>query len=113
MNILILGGGITGLGAAWFLKRQNPKAKITLLEKTNRLGGWIQTSREGGFLFERGPRTFQMGRCPHLLKLCQELNLEIIHSDPNAAKRFLLYKTRLRSVGSFIPGLIPYIIKEA
>lgn len=111
-STLIVGGGITGLSAAWFLLKQNPKAKITLLEKENRLGGWIRTSNEGGFLFEKGPRTFPYSRNPHLLELVRDLKLEIISSEPAAAKRFILHKGHLRTPGSFMPMLIPYLIRE-
>ena len=82
MKVLILGGGITGLSAAWYLLQKHPHAQITLLEKTNRLGGFIQTSREGGFLFEKGPRTFPLGRSPHLLSLIRDLGLDIITAKP-------------------------------
>ncbi len=112
MNYLILGGGITGLSAAWHIKKRDPRAKITLLEKENRLGGWIRTSHEGGFLFEKGPRTFQLGRSPHLLELIRELGLEIIESDPAAKKRFILHKGKLRTPESQIFTLIPYLIRE-
>ncbi len=110
MKVLILGGGITGLSAAWYLSRRNPQAQITLLEKENRLGGWIRTTRENGFLFEKGPRTFPLGRSPHLLSLIQDLNLPIITSPPQT--RYLLHKGKLRSLGSFIPGLIPSLIRS-
>jgi oxygen-dependent protoporphyrinogen oxidase len=53
-----------------------------------------------------------MGRSPHLLQLINELKLKIIPSDPSAAKRFILYQGRLRSIGSFFPKLIPYLIRE-
>jgi len=112
VNYLILGGGISGLSAAWFLSRKHPNAKITLLEKENRLGGWIQTTRQNGYLFEKGPRTFPLGRSPFLLALIRDLGLEIIHSDPAASKRYLWHKGRLRSAGSFLPRLIPYLIRE-
>ncbi len=113
MKIVIVGGGITGLSAAWFLnKRYGKNAKITLLEKTNRLGGWIQTDYEKGLLFERGPRTFQFGKCETLLKLIQQLGLTVIRSDPTANKRYLFHQGRLRSMGSFIPLLFPYAIRE-
>ncbi len=50
-NIAILGGGLTGLTAAWYLARAMPQAKITLYEASGRLGGWIDTEKvevEGG-----------------------------------------------------------------
>ncbi len=112
MKYLILGGGITGLSAAWFLKKREPTAQITLLEKTDRLGGWIRSSTEGGFFFEKGPRTFQLGRSPHLLALIQELNLETISSHPAAQLRFILYKGKLRTPLSFLPRFAPYFFRE-
>jgi oxygen-dependent protoporphyrinogen oxidase len=110
MKVIIVGGGITGLSAAWFLHRKHPEAQITLLEKENRLGGWIRTSREGGFLFEKGPRTFQFSRCSHLLNLIRDLDLTTISSDPK--KRYIYTRGKLRTLGSFIPGLLPYLIRE-
>ena len=110
MNVLILGGGITGLSAAWYLSKKDPTAKITLLEKSNRLGGWIQTSHEGGFLFEKGPRTFLLGRSPHLLSLLNDLKLEILPAAPQ--KRYIYHRGKLRSFGSFLPTLVPYLLRE-
>lgn len=110
MKIIILGGGITGLSAAYFLKKQNHE--ITLFEKQNRLGGWIQTTNENGFRFEKGPRTFRLGHSPHLLQLIQELKLPLIYSDPAAAKRYLWHKGKLRSMSYFLPMLIPHFLRE-
>lgn len=112
MKVLILGGGITGLSAAWYLQKQSPHVKITLLEKENRIGGWIRSSCEEGYLFEQGPRTFQMARSPHLLELIRELNLTLIPSDPAAKKRFILHKGKLRTPLSFLPMMIPRLIRE-
>lgn len=115
MKIVILGGGISGLSAAWALQKKYPSAKMTLLEKSDRLGGAIQTVKQAGFLFERGPRTFQAGKCPSLLNLIQELGLshELIFSDKGASARYLWERGRLRPIGSFIPMLFFSAIKEA
>lgn len=110
MSALIVGGGITGLSAAWFLHKQDPTLKITLFEKENRLGGWIRTSHQGGFLFEQGPHTFPFSRSPHLLSLIQALNLELIPSA--ATKRYILQSGRLRSLTSFLPMLLPHLFKR-
>ncbi len=112
MKVLILGGGITGLSAAWALQKQHPTAAITLLEKADRLGGWIRTSTDGGFFFEKGPRTFQKHRSPHLLALIEELGLETIRSNPAAQKRYILHKGKLRTPTSFLPLFLPYLIRE-
>jgi protoporphyrinogen oxidase len=107
MHTLILGGGISGLSAAWFLHKREPETQITLLEKESRLGGWIETKSVGEFCFERGPRTLARGRSKELLRLIEELGLssEVVSSSPSAARRFLLKKGRLRSFSSFWPQL--------
>ncbi|MES2273139.1 MAG: protoporphyrinogen oxidase [Chlamydiota bacterium] len=114
MSALILGGGISGLSAAWWLHRLNPACKITLLEKTDRLGGLIQTKKQNGFLYELGPRTFQRQRAPYLLALIRDLGLEneLIFSDPKAAKRYLWHRGHLRTATSFLPMLLPRLICE-
>lgn len=61
-NFVILGGGISGLTAAWYLARNAPSTtKITILEASKRFGGWIQSTRVGDdkILFEQGPRTLR------------------------------------------------------
>lgn len=62
-NIAILGGGIAGLASAFYLSRELPKAKITLYEGSDRLGGWLHTEFvdvEGGKIaLEKGPRTLR------------------------------------------------------
>jgi len=114
MKIVILGGGISGISAAWYARNKYPNAEISLLEKSDRLGGWIQTSRGGGFFFEQGPRTFAANRCPHLLELIREAGVssQIIYSDPCASRRYLFYKGRLRSTSSFLPMLILPLLRE-
>jgi len=68
-SIAILGGGITGLSSAFHLSRRYPSSKITLIEKSNRLGGWIQSKRVkiavpggdvGNVVLEMGPRTLRV-----------------------------------------------------
>lgn len=64
-DIAILGGGLTGLATAFFIKVYNPGARITIYEASNRLGGWIDTEEvevttpsgeKGKVLFQRGGR---------------------------------------------------------
>jgi oxygen-dependent protoporphyrinogen oxidase len=105
-----LGGGISGLSAAWFLRKKYPKAQVILLEKTNRLGGAIQTSHEHGLLFEKGPRTFQSLKCPRLLQLIRDVGLEgeLIYSP--LPKRYLWHRGKLRS--PFFPTFLPALLRE-
>ena len=57
----ILGGGISGLAAAYrLLNRVKDPSNITLLESSNRVGGWMQScTTEQGAVFEMGPRSIR------------------------------------------------------
>ncbi|MDP1608390.1 MAG: protoporphyrinogen oxidase [Chlamydiales bacterium] len=114
MRTIILGGGISGLSAAWFLHKKDPRREILLLEKKERLGGWIEGSIEGEFCFEKGPRTLSYSRSTHLLRLIHELGLEdqIIYSSPSAKHRFLWKGGKLRSLSSFWPTLLAGACRE-
>ncbi|MDQ0214766.1 oxygen-dependent protoporphyrinogen oxidase [Oikeobacillus pervagus] len=61
-NIVVIGGGITGLTTAYYLqkaaKEQELPIEVKLIEATHRLGGKIQTVRKDGFIIERGPDSF-------------------------------------------------------
>jgi oxygen-dependent protoporphyrinogen oxidase len=64
-RIAVLGGGITGLAAAHYLAREKPNASITLIEGSDRLGGWLRSTPidvgDGQVVFESGPRTLRAG----------------------------------------------------
>ncbi|MGA9232259.1 MAG: protoporphyrinogen oxidase [Exiguobacterium oxidotolerans] len=57
-RLVIVGGGITGLAAAYFAERLFPDLNITVLEAGERLGGKVATYREDGFMIERGPDSY-------------------------------------------------------
>lgn len=96
-KICILGGGISGLVAAYELSKEH---EVTLIEKKREVGGWLETLEEEGFFFEKGPRTFPTRRSQPLLALAEELGLqgEIIPTAPAAKKRYLWYQGRLEKV---------------
>lgn len=62
-NIAIIGGGISGLASAFNLTKDVPNAKITIFEKKEKLGGWIDSEQvevdDGKVIFEWGPRTLR------------------------------------------------------
>ncbi|MDP9404333.1 MAG: protoporphyrinogen oxidase [Actinomycetota bacterium] len=68
----VVGGGITGLAAAWELARGG--ARVTLLESSPRLGGKIMTEEFRGRAVDMGPDAF-LARLPEALQLCHELGL--------------------------------------
>ncbi|NGX60543.1 MAG: Protoporphyrinogen oxidase [Chlamydiae bacterium] len=98
-KIVILGGGISGLSAAWFAKKKwGREASITLLEGRPRVGGWIETCQKEEFLFEKGPRGFRpKGNGKQTLALVESLGLqsEIVSCNENEKKRYISRKGKL------------------
>lgn len=78
-KIVIVGGGITGLSAAYYLNKaineNDLPYKIKLVEASERLGGKIKTVRRDGFTIERGPDSF-LARKQSAVELIKELGLE-------------------------------------
>ncbi|KAF5307349.1 hypothetical protein FQR65_LT07066 [Abscondita terminalis] len=77
MSKVILGGGISGLSAAHYLRRKFPREAITLLEASDRNGGWIRSVKRDGYIFEQGPRTIrpQGIKGANTLKLIDDIGL--------------------------------------
>jgi len=77
-RVVVIGGGITGLTAAYRLRRlaqtQVRPLDVLLLEVSDRLGGVIATQQEDDLLMEQGPDCFLSAK-PWGTQLCAELGL--------------------------------------
>ena len=98
MKIAIVGGGISGLATAFYIKQNNPEINITLFEKDEQLGGKMKTKELDGFLFEEGSNGFLSNK-PDTLDLvklsgCDDI---LMRSDDNARIRFI-YKDALHQL---------------
>ncbi len=115
-KIVIAGGGISGLTARYYLSKRYPTAEITLYEKSNRLGGCVESSQKP-FFFERGPRTFKASRSEALLELIEGVGLsdQMIYSSKCANRRYLWKDGKLQRLHLFSPlmrPVIPFLLKE-
>jgi oxygen-dependent protoporphyrinogen oxidase len=91
--VAIVGAGITGLTAAFCLKRKG--VPVTVYEAGARAGGVIQSVRKDGFLAESGPNTL-LETAPEISQLVRDLNLESRrqYTDPQAEARFVVRRGR-------------------
>ena len=72
-EVLIIGGGISGLSLAMWLARRG--LDVHVLDKNTQPGGVIGTLKQGGFLFERGPNTV-LDKYPSLEELVELAGLQ-------------------------------------
>lgn len=118
---IVVGGGITGLAAAYRLKCEAEKREIsldiTLLESSNRVGGVIQTEHRDGFIIEHGPDAF-ISTKPWAKALCEELGIDdkLIGTNPKVRRSFVIRKDKLVPVpeGFYMmaPGSIGPFLKS-
>jgi oxygen-dependent protoporphyrinogen oxidase len=103
--IAIVGGGITGLAAAWELERR--KIPYLLLEASSRLGGKLRSEVHDGFLIEAGPDSFVTQR-PWALELAREVGIETELIPPQPPGRtYLLRHGRLLPFPKGLRLLVP------
>ena len=78
-HVCILGGGLSGLSLAYYLRKIAPlvskgkQLRVTILEGSNRWGGWIHTFKQDGFVLEKGPRGLRYDLCYACLCLLAQL----------------------------------------
>jgi len=98
-HIVVVGGGISGLSAAYELGRSThsaaPPVAVTLIEREPRLGGKIVTEHSGPFLIEGGPDSF-MAQKPWAAELARELGLgdELMVASPMRRTTWVLVRGR-------------------
>ncbi|MBM3146167.1 MAG: protoporphyrinogen oxidase [Chloroflexi bacterium] len=116
-RIIVIGGGIAGLSAAYYAARNSIQAEITLLESGSHWGGKIATERVDGFVIEGGPDTF-LATKPWGAALCRELGLgERLHgTNPRQKSTYVLHRNRLQplpdGLALMIPSDIPSILRS-
>ncbi len=99
-DVVIVGGGITGLAAAWSLQQLEPAPRYSVLEAGPRWGGKILTETVSGpdespFIVEGGPDSF-ITQKPWALQLARTLGMEDQLLPTNEAQRrvYVLHRGR-------------------
>ena len=99
-SVAIIGAGITGLTAAFYLGRAG--VRVTVYEGGSRAGGAVQSLRRDGYLAEFGPNTI-LETSPEIAQLVRDAGLESrrLEPDPKAEARYVVrYKRPIEMPGS-------------
>ncbi|MFC4024509.1 protoporphyrinogen oxidase [Oceanobacillus longus] len=106
-KVVVVGGGITGLSAAYHLQKQigarNLPYEVKLVEASNRLGGRIESLNKDGFTIELGPDSL-LSRKPSAVKLVEELGLSDQIVRNGTGQSYILIKNKLHKMpkGAFM-----------
>ena len=99
-SVAIIGAGITGLTAAFYLKRSG--VPVTVYEASDRVGGAIQSIQAEGYLAEFGPNTI-LETSPKVTQLVIDAGLASrrLDPDPKASARYVVrYQRPIEMPGS-------------
>ena len=104
-SILIIGAGITGLAAAWWLNKMGHN--VTVLEADREVGGTIKTMRSGGWLVELGPNS-GLETTPLIRALARDVGIEdqIVYGNEAANKRYVLRNGSLYALPTTVSTFI-------
>lgn len=95
--VVVVGGGIAGLAAAWELTGRAPDAPVVVLEAADRVGGKILTGVIGGRAVDLGADAF-VARRPEGRALCAQLGLQDDLVAPGRRGASVFARRRLRSL---------------
>jgi protoporphyrinogen/coproporphyrinogen III oxidase len=108
-RIAIVGGGISGLTAAYILHRDYAEAcEFILFEAKNRLGGIIETVRADGFTIECGPDSWVTEK-PWAEQLARELGLagELLPSNDHIRRTYIAHDKWLVPLPDAMHMMVP------
>ncbi|MGH9676696.1 MAG: protoporphyrinogen oxidase, partial [Candidatus Acidiferrum sp.] len=117
-KVAIIGGGISGLSAAFYLeqaRRRGVQLEYVLYEtKRYHLGGSLHTEQVNGFTVESGADSFLTEK-PWALELCRELGIEdqLISSNDAQRKTYILRNRELVGLPAGLTFFIPADVEAA
>ena len=96
-HVIVVGGGISGLAAAWYLVRTHSQIEVTLLESAPRVGGKLSVSDVAGIAVDEGAESFVASR-PEALRLAREVGLESELVTPVEFQASVYSRGRIRAL---------------
>ncbi|WP_163529672.1 protoporphyrinogen oxidase [Halobacillus ihumii] len=100
-KVVIIGGGISGLTAAYYLQKEKQQHKlpldVQLIEASSHLGGKINTLKQDGYTIERGPDSF-LERKKSATRLAKEVGLEDELVPNGTGQSYILVNEKLHKM---------------
>jgi oxygen-dependent protoporphyrinogen oxidase len=113
VDVAIVGGGIAGLSAAWFLQQEDPALSYAIMERSDRWGGKILTETvdafsDEPFVVEGGPDSYITTK-PWAWQLTQKLGMEadVLGTNDDRRKTFVLNKGKPTPLPDGVMLIVP------
>ncbi len=99
IDVAVVGGGISGLALAFWLRRTAPSLSVRVFERDPVPGGKLRSTVADGAVFDWGPNGVLMIGAPDTVEMIDALGLEgeLRRADPLARRRFLYVDGLLRT----------------
>ena len=111
-RVVIAGGGISGLSTAYQLLK-DPRIHVTLVEKTDHVGGYLNTKRESDSIVETGPRSIRVSGGGLTLKIIKEIGLTPLLGNEATKNRYIYYSKGEESPKiNVLPSSISHWLKD-
>ena len=110
-RVAIIGGGIAGLSAAFYLERARRNGAAigwTLFEKSSRFGGVIRSEVRDGYVLEAGPDSF-LSMKPDGAQFCRDLGIagDLISSNDFDRKTYIVVRGRMVPIPDGLEFMVP------
>ena len=101
-EIIIVGGGLSGLTIAYRIGTKRPDLKITIIEKRSKLGGEIETWTKDDWVCDLAVNASRPH--PSVWRLIDDIGLaeKFNSSNPNATKRWIYNKGKMREINKIL-----------
>ncbi len=102
----IVGGGVSGLAAAYFLRQQVPRVRLRLWEASERLGGALRTEWIDGYCVEAGADMF-ITNVPWAVELCRRLGVELVGTNPEHRGAYVVHRGKVVPIPEGFTVMLP------
>lgn len=99
--VIVVGAGISGLAAVYFIKQKNPDVRVTLVDSGDRVGGKMHTVCRNGFIIECGPDGY-LARKTAMTDLIRSVGLgdKLVRSQSGTSYIYTRHRLRQMPKGS-------------
>ncbi len=108
MRAAVIGGGLTGMSAAYFLETEYPDVSVDLYEASSDLGGWVKTDVSHNVVIEGGPDSFLASK-PELVELCEQIGLapRLMGTNPRVKGAYIYWNGHFHPIPDGIQTGVP------